>query len=95
MFYLEYNEALAILRNMDRILDEINTSVEKFADATAVYNATMQDATAREATIIVNNLRQEIDLARELIARSRTVAQEGAAGLKDIEDFVSDGGLNK
>ena len=95
MFYMEYNEVLQLLRTMDRTLDDINTSIEKFADATDIYNATMQDATAREATLIVLELRNQIDIARMLIAKSRKVAQEGASGLKEIEDYVSDGGLNR
>ena len=95
MFYLDYNEMLRILSGMERTLREIEESVEKFAGATTVYSATMQDATAREATAIVRELRAQIDMARELIAKSRTVAREGAEGLKIIEDYVSDGGLRR
>lgn len=95
MFYLDYNEVLRILKTMDRTLNEMETSIETFAGATSVYNATMQDATAKEATAIVMELRAQIDMARELIAKSRKVAQEGATGLKDIEDHVRDGGLRR
>ena len=94
MFYLEYNTAIDILRAMDRILDDIDAAVERFEQATNRYNATMQDAVAREATLIIKEQRQQIEAAKLLITKSKKIAQEGASGLKEIEDFVSDGGLN-
>ncbi|MBE6690954.1 MAG: hypothetical protein E7590_06680 [Ruminococcaceae bacterium] len=93
MFHIEYNEVLAILGVMERTLDEMNDSLETFAVATATYNANMQDATATEATNIVLSLRSEIVSMKELIEQSNRKLREGTVGLKQIEDRVSDGGL--
>lgn len=93
MFYIEYDEVMSILSSMDRILTEIDESIDTFSDATRVYNATMQDATAKEATEIAQALRNEIILVRDLIEKGGKIAYQGASGLKGIEDHVSNGGL--
>ncbi len=93
MFHIDYNEVLAILASMERTLGEVDDCIDEFDNATRAYNATMQDDVAKEATNIVRTLREDIQRMRELIEDSNKKVEQGARGLKQIEENAKNGGL--
>ncbi len=92
-FSFQYDEILSILSMMSRTLNEIDESVDELHTATAVFNATIQDGTATEATSMMNSLRDEIENMKEIIEDSRKKVEAGARGLKEIEERAKNGGL--
>ena len=92
-FMIDYDTVLGILAIMQRTMGDMEDALEEFAVSTGRYNATMQDQTAQEATTIVNEMRRTIEQTKAQIEQSAKRLQQGAAGLKGVEERVRDGGL--
>ena len=92
--FIYYDEVLSVLAAMQRTLNEITDSLETFGGAVTKYNLTIQDATATEATSIVNSLRDHILHMQELITVSASKVEEATRGLAKIENNSLNGGLS-